>query len=288
MCLEGELRVLIVPHTGKTNTAPAARELAEWLASQGHEVLLTPDDAEACGLAEHAVPQSALGAPGLAVALGGDGTIIKTVHALGDEETPILGVNFGRVGFLSGAESEDLLDAVSAALEGKAHAERRMTLQVTVVQGGREVGHYTALNEVFVGRRGASRVADLTLSVNGSEVVTYTCDGLIVASPTGSTAYALSAGGPIVSPDVRALVLVPVAPHTLADRALVLGPDDRLDISCPDTRKSDVCLTVDGAEVPCRLALERVTVWRGDRDVTLLRLDGRAFLDVASRKFLGA
>jgi NAD+ kinase len=264
----------------------AVAGLAETLREQGHEPVLLPEDAAACGVEDLGVPQARIGAPDLTVALGGDGTIIRAFHVQGETGAPILGVNFGRVGFLSGAEADALHDAVRAALAGDAAEERRMTLEAEVTQDGREVGHYHAINEVFVGRRGGSRVVDLTVIVNDMEVATYTCDGIIVSSPTGSTAYALSAGGPIVSPAVEALVMVPVAPHTLGDRAIVLGPEDRVEIVCPSDRGLDVCVTVDGRTVPCRLALERLKVWRGSRDVTLLKLSGRDFLGVARNKFL--
>ena len=281
------MRVFLVPNTGKSDSIRATRELAEWLDSAGHETLLVMPDAETCDLEERGVPQTDIGQPDLAVALGGDGTIIKSVHLLGDVATPILGVNFGRLGFLSGAAPSSVTGAVEAALAGEAREEKRMTLQATVSVDGREVGHYHALNEVFVGRVGASRVLDLSVKISGRDLATYTCDGLITASPTGSTAYALSAGGPIVSPSVRALVFVPVAPHTLASRALVLAPDDSVEITCPSDRSTDVCLTVDGQPVPCRLALQQVRIWRGSRDVTLLKLDGHHFFDVAHEQFLG-
>lgn len=281
------MRVLLVPNTGKPETVEAVRTLRARVTDAGHEVVLASDDAEVCGVPELGRPPTELGVPDLTVALGGDGTIIKAVHLQGDVDTPILGVNFGRVGFLSGAASDDLTESVEAVLAGDACREKRMTLQAVVEQGGREVGHYQALNEVFVGRRGASRVVDLSVRVDGTDLAQYTCDGMIVASPTGSTAYALSSGGPIVSPAVEGLVLVPVSPHTLADRAMVLGPGAEVEISCPSARAVDVCLTVDGQAVPCRMALERVRVWRGDRDVTLLKLDGRDFLEVAARNFLG-
>lgn len=281
------MRVLLVPNTGKPETKRAIGELVPWLLERGHEPVLTATDADACERPDLGASPSAVGPLDLAVALGGDGTIIKAAHLVGDTGAAVMGINFGRVGFLTGAESERLIPAVEAALAGEARVEQRMTLEATLTSGDRELGRHRALNEVFVGRRGGSRVVDLSVSVNGRPLAAYTCDGIIVASPTGSTAYALSAGGPIVSPHVRGLVLVPVAPHTLADRALVLGPQDSVEISCVTGRSSDVCLTVDGQEVPCRVALERVTVWASERDVTLLRLDGRDFLDVASSKFLG-
>lgn len=280
------MRILLVPNTGKSSTVEAVRELSAWLADQGHEAVLTAQDAEVCVLSHLGVPDTGIGEPELAVALGGDGTIIRAVHLLGDASTPILGVNYGRLGFLTGANPDSMTASVAAALAGEAREERRMTLQASIVVGGRDVGHHHALNEVFVGRRGVGRVVDLAVRVNDTDLVTFTCDGLIVASPTGSTAYALSAGGPIVSPKVDGLVLVPVAPHTLASRSIVLAPDDEVEVVCPAEPASEVCLSMDGESMPCRMPLERVKVWRGIRDVTLLKLDGRDFLDVVGDKFL--
>jgi NAD+ kinase len=284
--LEDDVRVLIVPNTSKREALEAGADLARWLGAQGTEAVMTAQDAAACGCPDIAVAHDAVAEVEMAVALGGDGTIIKAVHVLADATVPILGSNFGRLGFLTGAGSEDVIGAVRTALEGGARSETRMMLEAIVEQGGREVGRHRALNETFVGRVGASRVVDLVLRVGDTDLTTYTCDGLIVATPTGSTAYALSAGGPIVSPDVRGLVVVPVAPHTLAGRALVLGPDDEVEILCPSGRAADVCVTVDGQGSPCRMPLDRVLVRRSEPDVTLLRIDGHSFLDAVADKFL--
>lgn len=286
--LESDVRVLIVPNTGKAKTAAAARELASVLADEGHEVVLIAEDAVACDLEDLGIARTDVGVPDMAVALGGDGTIIRTVHVLGEAATPILGVNFGRLGFMTGASSETLTDSVRAALAGTARTESRMTLHAAISMEERDVGHYEGLNEVFVGRIGASRVVDLSVKVNGHDVATFTCDGLIVATSTGSTAYALSAGGPIVSPDARCLILVPVAPHTLASRAIVIGPEDEIEIVCPAANRSDICITVDGQQIPCRMALQSVRVRMGERVVRLLKLDGRDFYDVLRAHFFGA
>ena len=153
---------------------------------------------------------------------------------------------------------------------------------------GRSVGRYRALNEVVVSR-GASatrhRCRRRTSTATGSSDTR--ADGVIVATATGSTAYALSAGGPIVAPDFGGMVVVPVAPHTLASRSTVTGRSDVVEITLPDASRSDACVVVDGQLMPCRQSLERVTVARGDHDVLLVKLDGRDFYQTVAEEFFG-
>jgi NAD+ kinase len=132
-----------------------------------------------------------------------------------------------------------------------------------------------------------SRGVELQLEVNGTELYRFVCDGVVVATPTGSTAYALSAGGPLVSPDVRGMVFVPVAPHALEARPLVFAPGDVVTISCPNQSRADACVSVDGDMVPCRTLLGSVTIVVGDHDVPLMRLDGRDFYTTLGTTFLG-
>ncbi|MDZ4064289.1 MAG: NAD(+)/NADH kinase, partial [Coriobacteriia bacterium] len=228
------MRVLIVPNAGNPIALASAREVVASLAAGGFDPVLTGDDAEACGLKEFGIPVTEIGEPGLVVSLGGDGTILKAVHLLGSIEVPILGVNMGKLGFLTGAPPEALHDAVASALAGEGQIERRETLEATVVMGGREVGRYRALNEVFVGRGGSGRVIDVSLSVNGTPMMSFRGDGVVVATPTGSTAYSLSAGGPIVAPSVPCNGNDHVAPHTLATRSMVIGSSDIVGIRLPD------------------------------------------------------
>lgn len=281
------MRVLLVPNIGNTRAVAATVELLTWLASAGYEPLLCDEDAARCGLAGAGVARSAIGEPDLAVALGGDGTILKTVHLLDGAETPVLGVNLGRLGFLSGAKAEDMREAVLAALAGEARVERRATLSAHAVVGGRDAGRHLALNEVHIGRGPSGRAVELSVAVNGVEIWRMLADGVVVATPSGSTAYALSAGGPFVSPDVRCSVLVPVAPHALTTRPFVLGPSDVVEIACPNPGRADACLVLDGESVPCRLPLDRVTVGIGERDVRLVRYDDAGFYGVVRDSFLG-
>lgn len=281
------MRVLLVPNPANPRSVEAARSVSSHLTAVGYEPVLSSDDADACALAALGVPRAEIGAPELAIALGGDGTILKAVHLLGPTDVPVLGVNLGRLGFLSGADGDGLDDAVDTALAGEGRIERRQTVEARVTAGGRDAGTYRALNEVFIGRGGGARVVEFDVSVNDESVGRYLCDGVIVATPTGSTAYALSAGGPLVSPDVRGIIVVPVAPHTLGHRPIVAGPADVVRITCPNPARADACVAVDGDHLPCRTALDAVEIRVGEHDVRLVKLDGRDFYGVLSQTFLG-
>jgi NAD+ kinase len=281
------VHVLLVPNTSNPIAVTAACELATWLSAQGFDPILSAEDATACSLADFGVPVSEIGEPGLTVALGGDGTILKAVHLLPEVETPVLGVNLGRLGFMAGATIGNMRESVSTALAGEARVEKRSTLEATVYMDGREVGRYRALNEIALTRGASPRVIKVETWIGGFRVSSAICDGVIVATPTGSTAYAMSAGGPIVSPTVRGLVVVPVAPHTLAARPIVTGASDVVEVRLTDTKRADSCVVIDGESVPCRRAVERIEVMRGGHDVLLLKCDGRDFYEVAATEFLG-
>ncbi|MDO8964732.1 MAG: NAD(+)/NADH kinase [Coriobacteriia bacterium] len=280
------MRVLIVPNIDNAAAVDAAHAIAAALPAAGYEVALADDDAVAVGLDAFAVLPAALGRPDLVVALGGDGTILKAVHLLAGGDAPILGINLGRLGFLCGARDGDPVAAVLSALSGEASEERRSTLSARVAMGGRDAGTHDALNEVFVGRGPGGRAVDIAVSVDGAELSRFVGDGVLVASPTGSTAYALSAGGPLVDPALRGLVVVPVSPHTMRARPVVLGEHARVEITFRDPSRSDACVVVDGDLVPCRRSLDRVEITLGGSDVRLLRLDGRAFVSAVRDTFL--
>ncbi|MGB4442072.1 MAG: NAD(+)/NADH kinase [Coriobacteriia bacterium] len=281
------MRILLVPNPANPRSVEATRVVADHLTVLGHQPVLVDEDAARCGLPLHGVVRAEVGTPELAIALGGDGTILKAVHILGMSGTPVLGINLGRLGFLAGAVGEDLLAAVDSALAGEACVERRQTIEASVVAGGRPVGSYQVLNEIFVGRIGQSRGVELQLSVNGTGLYRFICDGAVLATPTGSTAYALSAGGPIVSPEVRGMLFVPVAAHALNARPMVLGPADVVTLSCPNPARAYACVMVDGDAIPCRTALDSVEIRVGEHDLHLMKLGGRDFYTTLSTTFLG-
>lgn len=281
------MRVLLVPNPANDRSVEATRRVAEHLLTLGYEPVLVDEDAGRCGVPMLGAVRSEIGVPELAIALGGDGTILKAVHLLGVSTTPVLGINLGRLGFLSGADGDGLIGAVESALAGEARIERRQTLEASVSAGGRAVGSYRALNELFVGRSGFARGVELEIAVNGQPLYRAVCDGMVVATPTGSTAYALSAGGPIVSPDVRGLIFVPVAAHALSVRPMVFAPSDVVTISCPNPARADACVMADGDAVPCRTALDVVEIRASEHDVRLMKLDGRDFYTTLADTFLG-
>jgi len=281
------LRVLLVPNTMNAASVAATAELSAWLSGEGAEPVLATADATAAGLPALGVPADELGELALAVALGGDGTLLKAVHLLGDIEVPLLGVKYGRLGFLSGARPETMREAVLSALSGEARVERRATLTADVVMAGRTVGTYRALNEVVVSRGDSGRVIGVEVTVDGQRLFSEHADGVVVATATGSTAYALSAGGPIVSPGFSGMVVVPVAPHTLRSRAVVTGPSDVVEVALSDPTRSDAGVIVDGDVLPSRRALERVIIRRGEHDVALVKHDGRDFYETLAEEFFG-
>jgi len=285
--LEADVRILVVPNTTNAAALAATAELSAWLSASGYQPVLARADAEVAELPGFGVSPSEIGEPALVVALGGDGTIIKAVHLLGEVEVPILGVNLGRLGFLTGSTGSDVREAVEAALSGDVRIERRATIDIGLTMEGRSVGHYRALNEVVLGRGASGRVIAVELSVNGRRLARFSGDGIIVATSTGSTAYALSAGGPIISPGIRGLLVVPVAPHTIGSRPIVIESSDVVELTLPDPSRADACLIVDGGLTPCRNRIERVTVKQGDHDVLLAKLGGRDFFDVVADEFYG-
>lgn len=281
------MRVLLVPNVLNPAAVSATAELATWLIGQGFTPVLSTDDAAGVGLGDYGVPPAEIGEPVLVVALGGDGTILKAVHLLGEAEVPVLGVKFGRLGFLSGASAGSMRESVATALAGEANVERRATLKAELVMEGRTVGTYRALNEVVVSRGASARVIEIELSIDAHRVARLRADGVIVATATGSTAYALSAGGPIVAPGFGGMVVVPVAAHTLNARPIITDAHEAIDIVLPDPTRNDACLIVDGEITPCRRAIDRVTVTRGGHDVLLVKLDGRHFYDTVAAEFFG-
>jgi len=241
----------LVPHRDRAVAHELARRVRAWLAGQGIDVRVPEADAAAAGLVDCAVPTEGF-AKGLdlVIALGGDGTMLRAVQLVYPEPVPILGVNAGQLGYLSAIEASELEAALPRLMRGEFEVAERMMLEIAIKPcpqpGEPAVADHSvfALNEAVVEKVGAGRLIRLLVSINGTAFTTYAADGVIVATPTGSTAYSFSARGPIVSPNHRCLLLTPVSPHMLFDRSLVLGADEELELLVTDGRP--VSLTVDG------------------------------------------
>lgn len=245
-----------------------AAELVCWLLERDLEVWADKNCAPFVGLTPSSREQVAARSD-LIVVLGGDGTLLSVARATGTRSVPILGVNLGRLGFLTEVNIDELFPALDKVLAGELDVLSRMRLEVVVRRGQREIGHFRALNDAVITKTALSRMIDLRALADGVEVTTYHADGLIVSTPTGSTAYSLSAGGPLLIPGLEAIVLTPICPHSLTQRPLVLPQSAEIDVVV-DTLGGEVALTVDGQEGLELAAGDRVGVCRSPHPVGIV------------------
>ena len=279
--------VALFVHRQRQHAAALAHEAADWLTGHGHEVRVSPADAEAVGLGKYAVEPDQLPAGlDLAVSLGGDGTMLRAVESVIRHGAPVLGVNVGRLGYLAALEPPDLTLGLDRFFSGRYLLEERMTLAVEVqcAEGGSPAaGRHVALNEAVAEKPSAGHTVLVAVEIDGRFFASYAADGLIVATPTGSTAYAFSAGGPIVSSRHRALLLTPVSPHMAFGRSLVLDPEETVALEVIDDRPA--MLTVDGRELGLLRRGDRVTCTAGPHCARLVTFAGRDFYGILKAKF---
>ena len=239
-------RVGIVAKPGATEAREVILRLLEWLAGRG----LTPVLEKETAALVPAASVASVGKPelpaqvDLVVVLGGDGTLLSMARAVGDLGVPLLGVNLGGLGFLTATTLEEMLPALEALLAGRMAADERMMLTTRLVRNGQRLCEYAALNDVVITKAAMSRIIDLAVSVEGQHATEHRADGLIISTPTGSTAYSLSAGGPILFPTMDAIVLTPICSHTLTNRPIVLPGMHRVEVTL--LADQEVMVTVDG------------------------------------------
>jgi NAD+ kinase len=277
---------LLVSHTGKKQNRDTARAVAADLAAAGIVVRVLADEADDLAIAGAfpvSGPDAAAGVE-LVCALGGDGTLLRAAEVARPARAPLFGINLGKVGFLAEAEIHDLDEAVRELCAQNYTVEERLTLDVTVTENGAVVAESWALNEVTVEKGDRERMLELLLEVDGQALSRYGCDGVVCATPTGSTAYAFSAGGPVVWPSVDALLVVPISAHALFSRALVTAPTSTITVAVePYGPGAVVC--ADGRRVFDVAPGAVATVRRGAQPVRLVRLRPRSFTDRLVAKF---
>ncbi len=298
------MHILIVRNNSNAKAVDASLLLAAYLGTQSIEFWMVDSsdlsylgDVDDVGVLDPAVCD-------LAVVLGGDGTILRTARLVGTAGVPILGINFGRLGFLANASDEGVVAIVAAALAEDAVRERRTNLRIDVLCEGDDLDDapcvgdepvtaengerrsFFALNELAVTRGAMGRIIDFSLSISDSHIADMRGDGLVVATATGSTAYALSAGGPLVSPGFEGLVAVPLAPHTLHSRAIVTAKSDVVEVDLTNNQASrEATLFVDGEMLAFERPVARVFVRAGAAPTVLLRYKCENFYDHASKVF---
>lgn len=259
------------------------RQLEAWLVGRRIEIVPDPESGKWTSAAATSRRELAEKVD-VVVVLGGDGTLLAVARAIGTRPIPILGVNLGTMGFLAEIARDELLPTLEEVIAGRFRTEERMRLEVVVERAGQELGRYLALNDAVIANTALARIVDLGVSADGADVTTYHADGLIVATPTGSTAYSLSAGGPLVLPSLEAIVLTPICPHSLSQRPLVLPPTCEIAVDARGRPGGDINLTVDG-QVGRELSDgDRVSVRRSEHPVRLLVPPDRNRFEVLRQK----
>lgn len=278
-------RIGIAVHRFREDALALAKNIANWGTEQGHQIVVLADDASRLGGAIEVVDSFAN--VDLLVTLGGDGTMLRAVQLLEGKPIPVVGVHVGLLGYLASVEHDHALDAVKAWCTGTQGTdfsyEDRMLLEVRVRDSETDHGRFLSLNEVVIEKIGPGHTVRLGVSINDASFTTYAADGLIIATPTGSTAYAMSVRGPILSPRLRAMLLTPVSPHMLFDRSLVLDPSEEIDVQVLGYR--GVNIAIDGTPI-CELGEDgHVYVRPANEVVRLVNFEQRHFHQILKSKF---
>jgi NAD+ kinase len=276
-------RVVVVAKTEPSQGPRIASELGEWLEHRGIDVVFDNKTATAVGRLG-GVPRNELPLDvDLAVVAGGDGTLLSVARSAAPLRIPILGINLGSLGFLTELQPEELFEGLAAVLDGRFRIEERQALRVRHVRQGRVQQEYAVLNDAVIGKSALARMITIELRVDREEVATYTSDGLIISSPTGSTAYSLSAGGPILDPRMTAFVIAPICPHTMTYRPLVVPGTVLVEAALRSTGEA-VYLTLDGQiGIPLESG-DSLAVDRHPHPVRLVRVSDHGFFEVLRRK----
>lgn len=280
--------IFVLAHTGREDARDVARQFCKALRQHGLGVRLLREEAEELGLDDvetvECNERSTAGCE-LALVIGGDGTILRAAELTRGSGTPVLGVNLGHVGFLAEAEHDDVEFTIDAIVHRRYTADERLTLDVTVYQGGELVARTWALNEASVEKAARERMIEVVVEVDGRPLSRWGCDGVVCATPTGSTAYNFSAGGPIVWPTVEALLIVPISAHALFARPMVVAPTSVLAVEVLARNDGAGVLWCDGRRTVELPPGARIEVRRGRNPVHLVRLHQAPFTDRLVAKF---
>src|SRR6266404_462673 len=277
-------RVGLVGNWEKVSCAPSVRAAAQLVASSGRKLFSDPITAQLANLKAVVCPDAATltRQVDLLLVFGGDGTMLRIAREIAGSRTPILGINIGSLGFLTAVPSDELVSALKQVWNNEFNFEARDLLQATGRANGRPVKQI-AFNDIVMSRGIESRLIELDVRVDGELLTRYRCDGLIVSSPTGSTAYSLAAGGAVIFPTTEVLALTPICPHTLSNRALVLPLTSTIEVSVI-TPKQATIFSADGQVVSEMFAGDKVTIRRSSRAVRLMHLAGSSFCETLRRK----
>lgn len=271
-------RFCVVAMREKPEIAVAAEKIKEYLEKRGSICFLNSGYVK-----KEKIPEGIE----CAIVLGGDGTLLQAARELVATSVRLIGINFGNLGFLAEVEKDDIEDALDRLMEDRFSVEKRMLLTGSIVRDGRAVMENVALNDIVINRSSLMRVMQLKISVNGLRLSEYNADGIIIATPTGSTAYSMSAGGPIVKPSAQLIVMTPICPHTLNTRSIILDSEDVIEIQASSRRTYDNDIKkvfFDGDDNIILEEGDRVIIQRSKLSAEIIRLKSRSFLEILGKK----
>lgn len=283
MGVEILIRLGIMPHIGKKQALALTKQAVEYLEARGITPWVDPKAVQLIHRADLPWKPGQLAELDVLLVLGGDGTLLRAARDAAEYELPILGVNVGHLGFLTELETDKLEFALAALINKEYKIEERMFITCRIIRGGQTVASYRALNDAVIARGTFARIIQVRTLVDNQPVVDYQADGIIVATPTGSTAYSLSAGGPIVEPQLDCLIITPICPHTLAARSVIVHHDAVVKVIVEASHK-DIMLTIDGqAGFPLQSG-DQVEVTKADVKARFVKLQERNFFTILNSR----
>ncbi len=273
---------LIYTNHHKDVDGKTTKRIAEYLTSKGQAVTLITDE-EGCHFKEEDIPQDAY----CMLVLGGDGTILQAARDNKTARVPLIGVDMGTLGYLTEIEPSSVEEALDKLIAGDFHMESRMMLKGQVYRDGEMILEDQALNDIVISRCGSLKIVKLKVYVNGQFLCEYSADGVIVTTPTGSTGYNLSAGGPIIEPKAQLLLLTPICPHTLSARSIILSADDVVEIEIPEGKEGqnqEIGANFDGTGMVSIYAGDRIRIVKSEKTTEIIQINKVSFLEVLHKK----
>ena len=284
--MESIKNIGIIAKTSSPHAQGVMERLVPWLRDRGLSVAVQEEYGNLAGGTVRELPKEIIpGESDMLLVLGGDGTLLSVARLVEGHDLPVLGVNLGSLGFLTELALEELYPALRNVLEGDYRVEERVRLDVQLNRQGEVVGEYRVLNDVVINKGALARIFDLEAFVDGERLTTYKADGLIVSTPTGSTAYSMAAGGPIVEPTLNVILISPICPHTLTNRPLVVPGSSLIEL-CLLSDSGKVFLTLDGQEGTQLFPGDKVQIKESGNRASLIRTGSKSFFEVLSTKLL--
>ncbi len=279
------MTVAVIPNLDKRGSSDMVEKMGLFFEKCGIKAYLP--DSICCSGYDFAPEDELYRIADVIITIGGDGTIIRYAKRAAADGKPLLGINAGRVGYLANIEQHEykLLEKLKS---GGYTIEKRMMIHITAKENGKTVNEFDALNDAVISSGYISRIIDISASVDGGDVITYHADGLIAATPTGSTAYSMSAGGPVIDPTMKCVCLTPICSHTLAAKPILIGGEKTIKIKAFSKKRTDIYLTVDGRKVTNIKPYTELYITESKQVVKLVRLNDRSFYKTLSLKFRDA